>query len=225
MERSSDMAIGQELQKGWAGQTKGYQPGSTRGLLSSIVDPLDLFSGRGAKRQLEDAQRLQQQAQMASIAEQQRQFQRGAEMMRPYREYGMRALPALTGSLQPGSRLGTMRAQLGAQYMPQALAGTGFGQDVIDELMGKYQTAMGVQESTARTRRAQDIMNLGMGAAVQGAGMAGQQGRSLADIYLQGAQQRGQFATQEALARRQQGMGAMYGGYRTLQDYLGGAYG
>jgi hypothetical protein len=219
------MGLGDALQAGWAGQTKGYQPGSTRGLISSIIDPLDIFSGRTATRDLEAAQAAQAAAQQAAIRSQEEMYGRGLEAMAPYREYGMRALPGLQASLQPGSQLGTMRSTIGQQVAPQALAQRGFNPAMIDELMGQYQAAIGAEEATAQTARARDLMNLGMGGAGQAAGMAGQQGRSLADIYLQGAQMQGQQAINQALARRQQGMGVMYGGMRGLQNYLGGAYG
>jgi len=217
------MAIGSEIKSGWAGQTRANPSGTLN--LGTVIDPLDLFSGRGAKQEMQAAQQAQLAAQQEAVASQERMFERGLEYMAPYREYGQRALPQLTGSLQPGSQLGTMRSQLGQQYMPQALGATGFDQSVIDELMGKYQSAIAPQEETARMNRARDVMNLGMGAGVQASGMAGQQGRSLSDIYLQGAQQQGQLSVDKALARRQQGMGVAYGGYRTLQNYLGGAYG
>jgi hypothetical protein len=193
--------------------------------LRDIYDPADILGGQQASDRLKAAQSFQQQAQQQVIQAQEAMYGRGLEAMAPYREYGMRALPGLQASLQPGSQLGTMRSRLGQQYMPQALAKTGFNPAVIDELMGKYQAAIGAEESTARTARARDLMNLGMGGAGQAVGMAGQQGRGLAQTYLQGAQMQGQQAINQALARRQQGMGAMYGGYRGLMDYLGGAYG
>jgi hypothetical protein len=184
----------------------------------------DAYKGLTGYDELQAAQKAQGKAQRQAIAAQEDMYMRGLEAMAPYRAYGQAALPGLIGSLQPGSELGTMRSRLGQQYAPQALASKGFDPAVIDELMGKYNAAMGVQEETARMNRAQDIMNLGMGSAVQGAGMAGQQGRGLAQSYLQGAQMQGQMAQQQALARRNAMMGLMYGGYRGLMDYAGGAY-
>jgi hypothetical protein len=200
-------------------------PGQKAGTLNlrTLYDPADVMGGQAASERLKGAGNLQQQAQQQAIAEQESQYRRGLGYMAPYRDYGMRALPRLQASLAPGSQLGTMRSQLGAQAAPQALAK--FDPAVIDELMGKYQADIGAQEATAQTARARDLMNLGMGGAGMAAGMAGQQGRSLADIYMQGAQMQGQQAVNQALARRQQGMGMMYGGMRGLQNYLGGAYG
>jgi hypothetical protein len=172
---------------------------------------------------LEAAQQQQQAAQMRAIGAQEKMRQEAMAQMAPYREYGARALPQLTASLQPGSQLGTMRSTLGQQAL-QSQAGM-FDPRILDEIMGQYQGSVGAQESTARTMRARDIMNLGMGSAVQGAGMAGQTGRGLADMYLQGAAQQGQMAAQQAAARQQGTYGAMYGGWRGLQNYLGGAYG
>jgi hypothetical protein len=202
-------------------------PGQKAGTLNlrTIYDPADILGGQAASEGLKQAGNLQQWAQQQAIAEQERQYRAGLGYMAPYREYGMRALPRLQESLAPGSQLGTMRSQLGAQVAPQALAGQGFNPAMIDELMSKYQADIGAQEATAQTARARDLMNLGMGGAGMAAGMAGQYGRGLADIYMQGAQMQGQQAVNQALARRQQGMGAMYGGYRGLMDYLGGAYG
>lgn len=193
--------------------------------LRTLYDPGDLLGGQAASDKLKAAQNLQQLASMQAVREQERQYREGIAQMDPYRQYGMRALAPLQESLQPGSQLGTMRSNLGQQYMPQALAGTGFNPAVIDELMGRYQASIGAQEETSRMNRAGDMMRLGMGGAQTGAGLAGQQGGSLADIYLQGAQMQGQQAVNQSLARRQQGMGAMYGGYRGLMNYLGGAYG
>lgn len=192
--------------------------------LRTLIDPADILGGQAASDRLKAAEEMQRQATLNAIQSQENMYKQGLAQMSPYREYGMRALEPLQASLQPGSQLGTMRSQLGQQYMPQALASKGFSPAVINELMGQYQKAIGAQESTAMGNRAQDLMNLGMGSAQLGAGMAGQQGGSLADLYLQGAQMQGQQAVNQALARRQQGMGAMYGGYRGLMNYLGGAY-
>jgi hypothetical protein len=184
----------------------------------------DIYKGLTGYDELQSAQKAQQRAQMEAIAAQEDMYTRGLAQMQPYQEYGARALPGLQASLQPGSQLGGMRQALGQQALPQTLGAAGFDPKVIDDIMGRYSAAIGAQESTARVNRAQDLMNLGMGSAVQGAGMAGQQGRGLAQSYLQGAQMQGQMAAEQALARRNMMMGGLYGAYRGAQNYLGGAY-
>jgi hypothetical protein len=198
-----------------------YKKKGTEGL-KTLYDPAD-FEGRAAAAAGAEAQDLENLALLGATKAQQRMYKKSLGMTAPYRELGERSLAELTGSLQPGSKLGTMRSQLGAQQMPKALSK--FDPAVIDELMGRYNTAIGVQEDTARVNRARDLMSLGMGQAAQGVGMAGQQGQGLSGLYLQGAQQQGMLARQEAAARREGQMGALYGGSRMLGNYLGGAYG
>jgi len=185
-----------------------------------LFDPLDVFGTR-AKKKAKEAEAAMLAAEMNAIAAQERMRREELALGQPYREMGYAALPGLVESLQPGSKLGTMRSRMAQDFIGKRLGKFGFSPEVGRAGESRAMRKILPAEEASRIGRSEDIMRLGAGMAAEGAGYAGGAGRGLAETYLRGAAQQGQYLGQEQAARREMTRTGMMGARRGLGEYLG----
>jgi len=141
-------------------------------------------------------------------------------MGEPYRRMGMEALPILTGSLETGGPLDTLRSSITRDFMSKYLQKAGFDPTVSGAVASDTLSRTLAEESTARRGRALDLMSLGMGETASGMGLAGQAGTSQArNIMASAAAQTNLLAERDAARAAELGYG-LYGGQRLLSDYI-----
>jgi hypothetical protein len=198
-------------------------PGQKAGTLNlrTIYDPADILGGQAASDAAKAAERSMLTAELNAIRAQERMRKESLALGEPYRKMGYAALPGLVESLQPGSKLGTMRSRMAKDFIGKRLGKFGFSPEVGRAGESRAMRRILPTEEASRYGRAEDLMRLGAGMTAEGAGYAGQAGRGLADIYLRGAAQQSQYLGQEQAARREMTRAGMIGARRGLGEYMG----
>jgi hypothetical protein len=162
----------------------------------------------GSKEQaggIESAANTQAAASAASIASQEKMFDRSIELQEPFRQAGMEALPSLS-ALSRGDITKTpqflLQQQEGTEAIDKAAAARGgFGSTSTVRSIGEFNRRLLGSESDKQYGRLLDLVNIGRGAATNqgsaamatGAGISqtqSQAGTNLANLQFSGAQNR-----------------------------------